>query len=394
MLRKLLLVEDEEHLRNHMVKDVSWNEMGIGQVVGAATGEEALRLVHDFQPDILLTDIRMPGMTGIELARTLLQRWPQLRVIFMSAYSDVDYLHSALRMGSVDYLFKPVQLDDLKSALSLALASLQELRHAQTHTQIAEHYGDQLIQPILSHLLEGDSPMEQLLGQMDALPTWRGDGFYLAVMLHPLALLHRDTYEACVRCLALPGFAYARQVPLQEDRQIIFLCYEAAPSSANLEGVLRQVGTQLLSRGLPHVQVTCSTYEGTLQSLYGFARREQSAAAAGMQRPRVSALCEKMTELIHQRYPDHAFGAGAIAQELHYTNAYVCTVFKQKYGITIHDYINMVRIARAKELLEGTNDSLSSIAERVGYENDSYFSRVFKKSEGISPSDFRRRHRT
>lgn len=390
-MRKLLLVEDEEHLRNHMLKDVPWAELGISQVQGAATGEEALRLTQTFLPDILLTDIRMPGVSGIDLARTMLLRQPQLRVIFMSAYSEADYLRSALRMGSVDYLFKPVQIEDLKSAVSMAISSLQEMRHAQSHTQLAENYGDQLIQPILAHLLEGDRPIEELLGQMDSLPVWEEEGFYLGLMLHPLADFPRDAYEACVRCLAHPGFAYARLVPLQGSRQVIFLCYEEEPPAASLEGALRQITTQLLSRGLAHVQVTSSPLQRTVRALYGFARRTSPPAEQTAQRPRVSALCEKMMELIHSRYHDHAFGAGAIAQELHYTGAYICTVFKQKYGITIHDYINMVRIARAKELLEQTGDALSAIAAKVGYENDSYFSRVFKKAEGVSPSDYRRR---
>jgi len=392
-LRTLLLVEDEPHLRQHILTDVPWHKLGIDQVQAAATAEEAISLCCGFTPDLLLTDIRMPGLSGIDLARSLLERFPHLRIIFMSAYSEAEYLRSALRMGSVDYLFKPVQLEDLQNAVSLAISSLQEMQHAQGRAQLAENYGDQLISPILSHLLCGDRPMEQLLGQLATLPTWREQGLYLAVKLHPMADFPNDLYESCVRCLALPGFAWCRLVPLPGGQQVLFLCYEQPLAPTSLEGALRQVNTQLLSRGMVHVQLAHSGLQHHLRSLYGFAPLQPAAPLQQALRPRVSALCEKMMELIHQRYQDHAFGAGSIAQELHYTNAYVCTVFKQKYGVTIHDYINMYRISRAKELLDATQENLAAIAARVGYENDSYFSRVFKKAEGISPSDYRRRRK-
>lgn len=99
MLR-LLLVEDEKNLRVHMLGGVPWERLGICAVQGAAGSDEAYAAFETFQPDILLTDIRIPGENGIEMARRMLSKKLDLRVIFMSAYSDADYLRSALQMRS------------------------------------------------------------------------------------------------------------------------------------------------------------------------------------------------------------------------------------------------------------------------------------------------------
>lgn len=395
-MHRLMLVEDEDHLRSYMLQCVPWEKLGISHIRGAACGEEAMAVFPAFAPDILLTDIRMPGMSGTELAAAMLCAQPDLRVIFMSAYSEAEYLRSALRMGSVDYLFKPVQLNDLEEAVARATASLQKMRRDQGSARLVESYQEQLLKPLLARLLMGDEPMEQLSRGLETLPIRDEKGIYLAVRLYPLPELTKDLYDGCVRLLSLSGFAYCRLVPLGGAGQALLCCFEKAPGQGEVENALVRLSTYLQANGLVSVKAEASRPCLGLEGLYGFAAGGEGGAKPRdggtglLKRPRVSALCGQMISLIHERYGDHSFGAGSLAKELHYTNAYVCTVFKQKYGMTIHDYMNLYRIAKAKELLQNTEDSLASIAERVGYENDSYFSRVFKKSEGISPSDYRR----
>lgn len=392
-MRRLLLVEDEDHLRCSMVANVPWKQLGIGEVRAAACGGEALSLLHDFKPDILLTDIRMPGISGIELAEDMLTIYPDLRIVFISAYSEKEYLHSALRMGSVDYLFKPIQMEDLYSAITRAMTSLHQMRRNQGSAQLVESYSEQLVQPFLVHLLQGTQPIEQLFGQLESLPIGVEKGTYIAILLYPIHTLPKDCYDAAIRLLSFPGLAYCRLISPDKDRQVLLLCFDQPPTINQLEGALRQLTTRLQVSGFVTAQVQHSPTTTNLLDLYGFAGQSMPNNGKATQQTRVHSLCDQMVLLIHQSYTNHSFGAGSIAKELHYTNAYICTVFKQRFGITIHDYINIYRIAKAKELLEATSENLATIAQQVGYENDSYFSRVFKKSEGISPSDYRRRHK-
>lgn len=390
MLR-LLLVEDEKNLRVHMLGGVPWERLGICAVQGAAGSDEAYAAFETFQPDILLTDIRIPGENGIEMARRMLSKKPDLRVIFMSAYSDADYLRSALQIRSVDYLFKPVQPGDLEEALKQAIASRDRLQSEQDRRQLVENHAGDLLQSLLMRVLLADGSLQELLAQLNVLPFPAVAGVYMAVELSALPEFSVEMHRACVHCLPLSQLAYSRLVALPDGRRVLFCCFERRPDAQQLEEAARRLHTLLQVNGALAASVRFSALVESIAGLYGFSRTASVLRARLEQRPRVAALCEQMVELIQARYQDRRFSAGAIAQELHYTNAYVCTVFKQKYGITIQDYINAYRIAKAKELLKNPAYTMAAIAEKVGYENDSYFSRVFKRLEGTSPSDYRRR---
>lgn len=386
-MKKLLLVEDEEHLRRFMLHGVDWGALGIGEARDASDGQEALAVAAGYRPDLLITDIRMPKLSGLELGQALLRENPALRIIFMSAYSDADYLRAALRMGSVDYLFKPVQMEDLTDAVRRAIADQNKMQLIIGSAQLVESYADRLLPPLLTHLLEGDQPLEQLAFQLDMLSVRGAEGWYAAVLLSPVSSLPDGLHDVVRRCLGLEGFAYCRHVPMKSARHALICCFERRP---DVEELAERLAAQLQLTDAS-VRVRVSPVTQTLTSLYGFARASVPAPTAAAQKNRLSMLCGQMQDIIHTRYADRALTAGSIAEALHYTNAYVCTVFKQHYGMTIHHYINVYRIARAKELLNTTELPLSAIAARVGYENDSYFSRVFKKQEGVSPSDYRGR---
>lgn len=79
---KLIVVEDEKVIRNSLLKHVPWQRLGVSEVESAANGEEALAKAEIFRPDIVLSDIRMPGMSGVELCRKLKEKYPDLEIIF------------------------------------------------------------------------------------------------------------------------------------------------------------------------------------------------------------------------------------------------------------------------------------------------------------------------
>lgn len=104
---KLMIADDEAGIRRGLRHYVDWMTWDIQLVAEAKDGDEAYRRAIETQPDILLSDIRMPGRDGIQLAKDLRNVLPSLRVILLSGYSDTEYLQTALQMGVKDYLLKP-----------------------------------------------------------------------------------------------------------------------------------------------------------------------------------------------------------------------------------------------------------------------------------------------
>lgn len=123
---KLLVVDDEFQTRKGLCELFDWESMGICVVGDASDGDEALPLVQQLKPDILLTDVRMPRMDGLELARRARELLPGLGVVFISAYSEAEYLRDALQLGANDYIYKPIRLDELENTMKRLVEKLHE----------------------------------------------------------------------------------------------------------------------------------------------------------------------------------------------------------------------------------------------------------------------------
>ena len=121
---KLLLVDDESFVRERIRLQINWQEIGIDQLEVCDDGERALSVIRTFKPDILVTDIRMPGLDGIKLAEEYLYHNPEAKVIFISGYSDVPYLRSAIRLRAVSYVEKPIDIGELSADIRTAVEEI------------------------------------------------------------------------------------------------------------------------------------------------------------------------------------------------------------------------------------------------------------------------------
>lgn len=114
---KVLIVEDEEMIRKGIVLTVDWAALDCAVVAEAANGEEGLAAAARFQPDLIITDLKMPKMDGIEMLRRLREGGKDTYVIILTAYDSFEFAQSALRLGAVDFLLKPFHDGELEQAI-------------------------------------------------------------------------------------------------------------------------------------------------------------------------------------------------------------------------------------------------------------------------------------
>lgn len=159
MLR-ILLVDDEplelQALRDH----VDWKRLGIDQVDTAKNGRIAYEMVFDQEPDIVITDVHMPVMDGIMLARKIRDLNQRIKVVFLSGYDDFSYVQSALQMGAADYLLKPFTAADIENVIL-------KVKEALNRDMLFTHSLETLEQQLLERLcLEGDAQQPVLLEEL------------------------------------------------------------------------------------------------------------------------------------------------------------------------------------------------------------------------------------
>ena len=125
-MMKILVADDEKLTRDGLIDSVNWQELGIDEVLSAANGAEALDIARKNAPDIVLTDVRMPRLSGIDMAVELRKLYPDTAIIFMSGYSDKEYLKAAIKLSAVSYVEKPIEIREVEDAIRDAIDLLDE----------------------------------------------------------------------------------------------------------------------------------------------------------------------------------------------------------------------------------------------------------------------------
>jgi len=152
---KLLIADDEPWLRKRLMLTIDWEKLGISELFEAEDGAAAFALAIAHEPDIIITDIEMPELSGIDLMKTLNESALFPQIILISGYNEFEYARSAVRFGAVDYLLKPIGEDDLKRAVSKCIASLEKNRYNQQVLDLLSSSSDLLREKIYIDLLLG-----------------------------------------------------------------------------------------------------------------------------------------------------------------------------------------------------------------------------------------------
>lgn len=169
---KLLIVDDDKWIREGIRANVKWSTEDIEVTGTAANGEEGWLLVQQLRPDILLTDIQMPLLDGLQLAEMVNRAYPLTRIIFLTGYDDFSYAKKALHLQASDYILKYEDNDTiLKSVAAAGRSLLQELRESEK----AQKSQTLIENKFFSDLLSGVPSIDWARREMDLLGIrWEG----------------------------------------------------------------------------------------------------------------------------------------------------------------------------------------------------------------------------
>jgi len=148
---KLLIVDDDEQIRSGIEQGIDWDALGIHQVITAANGIEAWQSIVKDQPEIVITDVRMPGMDGLELLAKIKAKHPHTKVIILSGYNEFEYLKKAIQLGAVDYEMKPIRARSLIALVHRLKEDIIRKRVSeQEYNKYVESYKANFVEDLLS----------------------------------------------------------------------------------------------------------------------------------------------------------------------------------------------------------------------------------------------------
>lgn len=389
-----LIVDDESIIRRGLRCMIPWSSLGFTEVREAASAEAALRVTEETRVDLIVTDICMPGMDGLEMTRRLMALQPGIRIMVITGYDNFQYAQRCCALGVKHLLIKPVD----ESELTRLIASLvEEMRsegsrgaREQEARRRAELSQRMLLESLMVALAKGACSKEDLA----TIQNLSGIGEHekvCALVLRPAIELnaewhaHRTLLIISIAKLlsgltesGRAGYCFAM------DQQAVVLLR----SSGGVEAESFAENATMLVEG--EYGMPCALGVGRWGEFQEFSQSlsqaEDALRHSGRNAP--GRLVKMALEIIRSRFRSD-ISVAAISEELHVSTNYFSRLFKQEMGEGCNEYITGVRIKAAKKLLAESEMRCYEIAEAIGYRDANYFSLSFKKNTGMSPEQYR-----
>ena len=173
-LYRIILVDDEEEVRKSIIRKIDWTAVGFAVVGDAENGEDALEKIENLEPDVVLTDIRMPYMDGLTLAERIRQKYPSMKIVIFSGYDDFEYAKQAIKLNVTEYILKPVNVEELTAILKRIKTNLdEEIEQKRNVNLLRENYKrslpilrEQFLKDLISRPMDGET-VQTLLREYD-----------------------------------------------------------------------------------------------------------------------------------------------------------------------------------------------------------------------------------
>ncbi|MUG65108.1 response regulator [Paenibacillus campinasensis] len=508
----IFLVDDEE-LELEMIRDfIRWEEMGIYVAGTALNGRDAMEKIEVIQPDIVLTDVQMPIMDGLELAKQVSEQFDWIQFVFLTGHDEFDYVKSALNVGAVGYLLKPLDLSEIVSVIDKVKRRCEEVRMKNRSVRVTksnilremiyEQQEDRLANLAESYrtltrrrepgmysmtllhihresasqagvsLDDGSARLQAFLEnwlaakklEVDFVPTREGElALWLEGMFHVsrftwddllaeledtlgftvtaavneeerelgrIQELYRETRLMLQEMFYLGAgrVIYAKDVKRQDGHSPVPPFEEEAFAEAvhelnseQAEQLIREYNLRLAALRIAKQDV-CDWAIGVIERLLVQIHEPMTEAHKRAELYQSMYQCETMADiedkviqavahavetlkhrfmdknarLVHQirtaidQHFHEPITINSLSDQVYLSPNYLRSIFKEKTGMTIHDYLTRIRLNKAKELLADDTLKVQDIAQRVGYESTSYFISLFLKNQGVTPNEYRK----
>lgn len=412
---KVMIVDDSPYVLQYVCNLIDWENFDFILTGSYTNAHSLLADAAKDMPDAVITDITMPVMNGIELATELYTLNPDIKIIFISSYSEFEYAKKALELHIFDYLLKPVQITQLEKVMTKLLKHLkdQELQRHKQHLEESQKsfHRKAALTHYLSRLLFHASSEEKIFAEMRRL------GFVLPYTYHIYIasitpFLPADSYIYSSLERSHPDI---RIIPLVTDTEYgtLLILYndenEQVPVADLLTNFCIDAETQL------HANITVGYSVPSLRFAQMPQLYEQAKAALSLLIQTESSVpilsytdipsesipmdinsdtalysqkVKTMLDYIHCNFMNDISTKDVTGQVYLSTN-YANSFFVDECGMTISDYLTQYRIEKGKQLLTQTEENITKIAELVGYGSKTAFYLAFKRHTNMSPTEYR-----
>lgn len=452
---QVLIVDDEQSVLTLLSNTINWQELELSLAGTAADGEQALEIIRRKPVDIVITDIRMQKLSGLELSKILYQQYPSIKLIIMSGYAEFSYAQKALTYGALGYCLKPVETEDIIQLLLKAIGKLRSEKNILSNDSILEYIytndTPNIRKYLMQHGIFTDNVCTAVTTGTKPLPEELYDGVRIRLSNTQWAYITKDRISSGAAAAlqdtfdgygSLPGpvditdlHHAVRQCQRQAYQYFITpemkLCFghDDQMSLPFLNELLSQVSPPYADGVLQLLQKLQSPSYRQLFSIKGALQLYNTIRYSGLLKEEddfpdyyehlvqrfqtfeneLSCLISQLSQVKDKKdigqnisnsnllemlvYINANFNRdislSQVAERFNFNSSYLSQAFKKETGETSTRYLTALRINKAKEILNSSDDTIEMVANKVGYSDYFYFMKIFKKVTGKTPNQFR-----
>lgn len=462
---KVILVEDDKLVRKSLITSFDWEKFNMKIIGDAKNGEKALELLENHEVDLIITDLAMPIMSGIELIRKVKVLYPSIFIVVLSLHQDFEYIQEAMRLGAIDYIAK-VELDT--EHMDKTLERIHDRISAEQKKQLTPYHtlDDDILNGVVLISNKNIEEYSYIVNTSCYQDKWMFIGTEALIVFTENSEAFYDIFqildsqtrinESLLLIEVENNTDYRREdiigliqryreyfyfYEIDKDKKISVISFEnlvIPQSDINLQhNKIKQIKEQLKSLKwvFDHTILENMLQELKALRLTNHKLKELLVINIGECQRLYSFILSKDIELADsyscwddvekwfwdtQKLIYHSIYHKAISTEtnasifeaiylieknlfknlttteisnsVHMSRSYFCLCFKDVVGKTFNEYIQGARISKATHYLTYTNQTISVISEKVGYADAKYFSKVFRKTTGLLPSEYRKRY--
>ncbi|MBQ7408284.1 MAG: response regulator [Clostridia bacterium] len=398
---KLVIVDDEYLVRKGLSETIDWNLFGITVAATAADGEEGLLVIEREKPDIVITDMCMPGMNGVGLIEQITARGYDCAVVVLSGYSDFEYVKATLENGIHAYLLKPVENEQIVKTVITELKKLEEERsNKQYYTQLEAELPT-IHRKLIYDLLLGNFNDARTLTEKFRICKLNvpQNGCFIYATANGVEEGESEGIQQLYKFMLEYNFSDDLPVCSMQlyDKFISFFTEQT-----NIEKIFAQCSKMIAEFEKKSSAVVAVAISGPYQDLHEISACYHTAKQTVKNRllrvvncvltPQdsgggVHAIVRSAIDYICAHYAED-ITIKSCAAALYVSDSHLMHLFKGNLGKTFNEYLTEYRVLQAKKLLRSGKMRVYEVAEAVGYSDVKYFGQVFRKYTGCMPSEY------
>ena len=410
---QVLLVDDEYMILNGLKKIIDWQSLGFQIVATAENAKEGLAVLEQRQIDLVVTDVTMPEINGLEFIEAAQKERHNFEFMILSGYQEFDYLKGGMQLGAVNYLMKPVNKFELVESLKKIKTRLDQQNEQKNQQEIyqellfSQWLNEDEVDGFCCFVQENFPDQEWLISigeetdSLDKIPETFQQAkdnlqlhqFYGDKDEHVFYAVQAETKDQTIDFSSFRRVLQNKQ--LEVAQKMITDFFEQFQLAAMMPEDIRyssfllfmEIQRELIDledeeylQGIEKIH-QAKTVQELQQLLLSFIKKHQ-------RQKKYSDNVEKVIVILHQHYQE-PLTLKEVSENLHLNVMYLGQLFKKETKKSFSAYLNHLRMEKAKQLLLHSNQNINEIASEIGYNNTTYFSKLFKKIVGRSPKEYR-----